>query len=50
MTVSVRGVYVEDGKLDIGLYTDGASDVYTKNVNVTKADGPNEFLNGGYIT
>ena len=50
VTVSVRGVYVEDGKLDIGLYTDGASDVYTKNVNVTKADGPYEFLNGGDIT
>ena len=48
--VTVKGVYVDDGKLDIGLYyPDTKGTVETKSVTVTKSTAY-EFLNGGDIT
>ena len=48
-TVKVKGVYVDDGTLEYGLYNDGTSTASISNVTAT-ASSEYTFLNGGDIS
>lgn len=49
-TVVVRGIGARNGKLDLGIYTDGKAEITMDDVVLTKADKPYTFYKGADIT